>query len=335
MDSGFLEAAVSQRPSFGWRSILFGRELLSKGLLKKVGNGVSLFVWMDPWIDDGGYRAPYRNNSIFDVALKVNSLLNPRTGFWDEDVLFDLFLPQDIARIKAIKPVASQEDFFVWQFNKSGDFSVKSAYWLADQEKSMNLRLEANIQPSTLELKKQVWSLQTDPKIKVFLWKVLSGVLPVAENLNGRGMNVDTTCQVCGESTNHTLFLCSLSRQVWALSDFPSPLDGFGNGSVYSNIFHLLENKDNKAWPYNLRKCFPWILWRIWTNRNALIFEGKSFSAIETVNKIREDVLEWFEAQRVDIVEPVSLALDASGEQLDAVQNGSSWKKPPSNLVQM
>ncbi|KAG7572675.1 Reverse transcriptase zinc-binding domain [Arabidopsis suecica] len=196
VNSGFLEAALSARPSFGWRSILSGRDLLSKGLLKKVGNGASLFVWIDPWIDDVGYRAPMRKNLFFDVALRVSSLLNPRTGFWDKDFLNDLFFPEDIIRIKAVKPVMAQEDFYIWQYNKSGDFTVKSAYWLADQEKSLILRNAANVQPSTLELKKLVWTLHTDPKIKIFLWKVLSGVLPVAENLNGRGMSVDVTCQI-------------------------------------------------------------------------------------------------------------------------------------------
>ncbi|KAL9279821.1 putative ribonuclease H domain, reverse transcriptase zinc-binding domain-containing protein [Arabidopsis thaliana] len=331
-DSGFLDASLSQRPSFGWRSILFGRDLLSKGLLKKVDNGVSMFVWTDPWIDDDGFRPPWRKNIFFDVSLKVSSLLNQSTGYWDDDVLYDLFFPQDIIRIKAIKPVASQEDFYVWQYNKSGDFSVKSAYWLADQAKSCVLRTEAIMQPSTLELKKQVWKLQTDPKIKVFLWKVLSGILPVAQNLNGRGMNVDATCQVCGElgeSTNHTLFLCSLARQIWALSDYPSPAGGFSNGSVFSNLYHLLENKDNKAWPFNLRKSFPWIVWRIWKNRNNLIFEGTSFSALDSVNKIREDVVEWFEAQCGERGNSVLNASPRNSDRVEVSVLENAWKKPP------
>ena len=67
---------------------------------------------------------------FFQVDMKVSALIDWRTGFWNPVILGDLFLPQDILRIKAIKPVLSINDFYIWQHNKSGDFSVKSAYWL-------------------------------------------------------------------------------------------------------------------------------------------------------------------------------------------------------------
>ncbi|KAG7590171.1 hypothetical protein ISN44_As07g023610 [Arabidopsis suecica] len=331
VESNFLEAPMSQRPSFAWRSILFGRDLLVKGLVKKVGNGESIRVWRDSWIDDNGYRAPWRKNGFFQVDLKVSALIDGRTGFWNSEMLDDLFLPQDIQTIKAIKPLVSQEDFYIWSHNKSGDFSVKSAYWVADLAKSAAIRNEACVQPSTNELKKLVWKTQTDPKIKIFLWKILSGVLPVAENLNTRGLNVDVTCQVCGElgeSTNHTLFLCPLARQIWALSDYPAPSFGFHNGSIFSNVYHLLENRDNKDWPVNLRKSFPWILWRIWTNRNSLNFEGRIFSALETVGKIRDDVLEWFEAQVVEKEEDAALNAQSCHIQSGGVVSAKTWSKP-------
>ncbi|CAL9221313.1 unnamed protein product [Arabidopsis halleri] len=116
-------------------------------------------------------------------------------------------------------------------------------------------------------------------------------------------MKIDSRCQSCGcegESIQHVLFGCAFPRQVWAMSDFPAPEMGFERGSVFSNIFHLLINRDNLKWPIELRRSFPWIIWRIWKNRNLFFFEGKRFSALETMRKVREDVEDWFAAQVVE-----------------------------------
>ncbi|KAL9813246.1 putative ribonuclease H domain, reverse transcriptase zinc-binding domain-containing protein [Arabidopsis thaliana] len=328
----FLEVPIARRPSFGWRSILFGRELLEKGMNKKVGNGKSMLVWIDPWILDEEMRAPYRRNYFFNPGLRVCDLLDQRRRDWDEQILDELFLPEDIIRIKKIKPVVSQDDFYVWKFNRSGDFSVKSAYWLNSQDIVSDVMQDAMALPSTNDLKCQVWDLQTDAKIKIFLWKVLCGAMPVAQALNKRGMSVDSTCQICGseeESLMHILFACPFARQVWAMSDFPSPQFGFHGGSVFSNIQHLLENRKNREWPKELRKTFPWILWRIWTNRNALLFDGKRFSAFETMVKIRDDVLEWFEAQVVDQSESNGIGLVGNeGVGLEGTSGVVKWNPP-------
>ncbi|KAG7550541.1 Ribonuclease H domain [Arabidopsis thaliana x Arabidopsis arenosa] len=220
---------------------------------------------------------------------------------WDPQKLEEHFLPDDILRIRLIKPVTQCEDFYSWKFNKSGDFSVKSAYWLASLSLNCQVRIEAEQLPSTNDLKQKVWGLQTDPKLKVFLWKMLCGALPVAKSMSCRGMKNEERCQLCGEeeeSINHVLFSCSLARQLWALSDVPSPQWGFHNGSVFANIDYLLSNVKNSLWPEELRQTFPWTLWRIWKNRNLALFEGKCFSSLESAQKVREDWLEWVDAQK-------------------------------------
>lgn len=97
-------------------------------------------------------------------------------------------------------------------------------------------------QPSLNPLKAQVWRLQAPSKLKVFIWKALSGALAVLDVLRSRGLKCDSVCQICGlegESINHVLFSCTLARQVWAISGFPSPQGGFDDCSVWTNMSYL------------------------------------------------------------------------------------------------
>ena len=114
-----------------------------------------------------------------------------------------------------------------------------------------------------------IWSIETAPKIKIFLWKVVSGAILVADNLLDRGMKIDIRCQICGledESLNHVLFICTIARQTWANSNFPHPPDGFNPSSVYSNISYVLKTRNNHLIPEHIRRSGPWLIWSIWKN---------------------------------------------------------------------
>lgn len=43
----FLKCSIGSRPSYAWRSIMHDRDLLSQGLVQKIGNGASSRVWID------------------------------------------------------------------------------------------------------------------------------------------------------------------------------------------------------------------------------------------------------------------------------------------------
>lgn len=157
-------------------------------------------------------------------------------------MLQELFFPDDIRRITAHKPVVSQDDFWCWDHNKSGDYSVRSGYWLASKTSNPEILREATNLPSLNGLKAHIWSIHTVPKIKMFLWRASCDALPVANLILARGMDTDTRCQICGlegESINHVFFTCSIARQVWALSNTPSPEQGFDDLSLHSNLHYL------------------------------------------------------------------------------------------------
>ena len=109
----FISATVGNRPSFAWRSLLFGRDLLKQGLKKEIGNGRDTRVWLDKWIDDPveGMRAPWIKNYSFDVNLVVSSLIDPVSQRWNLPALHKIFVPGDIELIIKRQPVGGKEDF--------------------------------------------------------------------------------------------------------------------------------------------------------------------------------------------------------------------------------
>ncbi|KAG7564671.1 Ribonuclease H-like superfamily [Arabidopsis suecica] len=130
-------------------------------------------------------RPAKSNGSIIDPSLKVNSLVDSRSNFWNMDLLRELFDPEDVALISALPlGVSTKEDTLGWHYTKSGKYTVKSGYHTTRIE-----HLDASSKsfgPNIKPLKAYAWKVQCPPKLRHFLWQILSGCVPVTENLRKR-----------------------------------------------------------------------------------------------------------------------------------------------------
>ncbi|KAG2333220.1 hypothetical protein Bca52824_004400 [Brassica carinata] len=311
---------------------LASEELLLKGLKKRVGDGNSILVWIDKWIEDEadgyGLRAPWIKNCTFDVNLKARAIIDFQARRWSTEKLEELFVPSDVKILMKYQPVINREDFWSWKFNKSGAYSVKSGYWLATKEKNVEMRRRAEELPSVNCLKTKIWKVHSTPKIRLFLWKALSDALPVVDLIRSRGINCDERCQICGfegESINHVLFLCDIARQCWAHSNIPHPNQGFNVTSIFQNFHYLLLMSKNVQVDLNVSRVWPWILWYLWKNRNAFLFEGKLWEPLDIVCKAREEADSWFLAQQVERVMDQEESRDPREDCCECIQLPVDW----------
>ncbi|KAL1193555.1 putative mitochondrial protein [Cardamine amara subsp. amara] len=81
-----MEAGENNRPSYAWRSILHGWELLQQGLIHSIGNGQNTDVWLDRWVLDGSPRRRYNRLLTMDLNLTVASLITVQ-GTWNKGLL--------------------------------------------------------------------------------------------------------------------------------------------------------------------------------------------------------------------------------------------------------
>lgn len=306
-----LEVSLGSRPSYAWRSIHAAQKLLKKGTRRVIGNGAETNIWKDPWIGQKPARAIqsviWRPNeaSISTRDLqKVKDLMEYGGREWNEEILNIAFTAEDRARIQQLRPRGTHtQDGYCWDYSKSGQYNVKSGYWVLKNVPMDRETPQMVNQPSLDALYQLAWKTDTNPKVHHFLWRCLSNCLSVAENLKRRHIIKDSQCIRCQageESVNHLLFQCPFARLVWALSNFPAPRNGIMVDSLYTNLYRVMTVSTEHPQDADAEKLGSWLMWRLWKNRNELSVKGVEFDALETVQKAKEDMLEWQERQKKD-----------------------------------
>lgn len=219
-----------------------------------------------------------------------------------------MFNSRDAALILQV-PLSTRQvnDRWFWLADPKGEFTVRSCY---------NLLNSVSDAPNN-KLWKFLWSLEVPGKVKHFLWRALKNILPTADNLLSRRVDVSPICPICSavnESVFHCLVDCVLAKSCWFMSSL-----GLG-GSCFSfvewieEIFTHCRKEDCKL--------VVMVCWRLWLNRNDKVWNGHSSSARSLVNVAGHYLFSWQEAKRKNFI-----TVEEEQEQLG---HGSvCWGKPP------
>ncbi|XP_019178176.1 PREDICTED: uncharacterized protein LOC109173403 [Ipomoea nil] len=117
-------------------------------------------------------------------------LMDQQTGTWDQDILKDIFIPEDVIRILKVHVSPDYEDLWYWYGDPRGEYSVKDGYRkiIGDYTGHMG----------GFDKLLKLWKLKIPPKWKTFLWRTLNDILPTTNNLLMRRVDIDPTCAMCG-----------------------------------------------------------------------------------------------------------------------------------------
>ncbi|CAL9026263.1 unnamed protein product [Prunus brigantina] len=213
----FLEARVGTNPSFIWRSLHWGKELLNKGLRWRVGNGESIKVYTDKWLP---VPSLFRIMSSPQLSLSTRVCdLFTSSGQWNVPLLKDIFWDEEVDAILQIPLVSLvRHDCLLWHYERNGMYSVKSGYQLARLERDNVCGESSTGVDLSSRFWKKIWALKIPNKIKFFIWRCVWDFLPCGQTLFNRKIVSTPICPNChrkSESVLHAVWLCEAAKEVW------------------------------------------------------------------------------------------------------------------------
>lgn len=71
-NSDFLNASLGSNPSYLWRSLLATREMMKRGIRRRIGNGLTTTIWKVPWLPDlgNGYLVTEEYEQLLDSKVQ-------------------------------------------------------------------------------------------------------------------------------------------------------------------------------------------------------------------------------------------------------------------------
>ncbi|GKV19324.1 hypothetical protein SLEP1_g29604 [Rubroshorea leprosula] len=288
-----------------WRLDTMGSDSegwLSENIEKVVREGSKTLFWLDKWA--GPIPLKSRFNRLFRISGDKDALISTM-GEWEDGewkwrwrwrrnlLAWELELLQELTdTLQGNQLIQGQEDYWIWQQDYKGKYTVKSAYNL----------LQTNSNPGRIDNYKLIWNKNVPLKVSAFAWKATQNKIPTKDNLWKRGirsMERDLTCTLCGqypEETDHLLFTCRTAWLLWSSCynwwgiAVPQHHKGWNHLQQHADLF--FEEKSKQAW---LVTWFA-VIWSIWTWRNQKVFNENTDSVSNMFELIKIRSLLWLKA---------------------------------------
>lgn len=274
-----------------------------------VGDGTSIDPWKDPWI-------PWRQEKCIVCKEGANAggirrvadLFDAQNSRWKENILEELRDGQCVEDVRKLDlPSCTLEDKLCWIGNKSGKFTVKSCYW----------------DTATVEGECEVWNHIWKASLheRIFLWRVVSDILPTNKLLFDRIGGGEAMCTLCGEapeSLGHLFLECNVSRAIAYACKWGLKLQSFGGMDMSTFISFILKDQGgSETTPTPL--IFVSYLYVVWVQRNKIRFGG----VLDVANaaKMVENWVEFSELEK------------RKEERLPKITKKANWNLPPEGVL--
>lgn len=161
------------------------------------------------------------------------------------------------------------------------------------------------------------------PKVKLFILRACSNILPTQGNLFKRGVSNSFSCLWCEEeveAASHALWQCDFAQRVWKASSIFFPSDCVSSLCFSDVIFSCAQSVFHRSLVIMFTTA-----WKLWQARNSLLWDV----ALSTV----EDISQGAAAMALDFLES-RLEIHYAGGQVE-VADGERWRPPEQGLFKL
>ena len=319
-NSSLMEAVDSRMGSYAWKSILKGRDIIQRGGIMKGWKWRKINIWQQRWLPrKHPMFLPTCPLESFENHI-IDSLIDPSTRRWNEEMVDGLFVEEDAKLIKKI-PLSRHvtEDTLYWPYSTSGNYTCKSRYRFLKEEEEMHLNSQT---PPICHKRvwKEVWHMLAPPKIKNFLWRACRNVFPTKQALMCRKILEDPICERCKlavEDSVHALWSCMELDIVWADKEKWGFRCEIGFICVWELLSWMIEEGKSL-------ELLAYTAWSVWNQRSKVRLN------------LQACPLHHVAEQTAGMLAQYRANTEAAGTQVWSNENGGNmWRAPPVSFVKI